>query len=102
MLCTVMDNDDEGNITIDGGLFYKAPYLVYLSPIDTEFHGSRYDIGYAVINTDTGVTEFCSPSLPDCIGHATHSAAALVFLLGHRPDQTTSEDVETSIFDDLE
>ena len=91
---------DKDNVTIEGGLFFKTPYLVYMTPIDSEYHGSRFSTGYAVLNTDTGVTEYCSPSLPDCIGHATHSAAALVFFLGHRPDPDGDGVVETTIFDE--
>lgn len=78
------------------GLFYKDPYLVYLSEIDVEYAGGRYEVGYAVLNTETGVVEFNSPSLPDCISLAAQSASALVFF-DKEPDK-----IETGFLDDEE
>lgn len=69
---------DNGPDEIEG-LYFRKPYLVYFSEISVHYAGADYDIGYAVINVDTGVTEFASPSLPDCISHAAHAAAALTF-----------------------
>jgi len=74
------------------GLFFKNPYLVFLGDIDVEYAGGRYEYGYSVLNTDTGVVEFNSPSLPDCISVAAQGAAALTFFSDkHNPDITLRE-----------
>ncbi len=72
------------------GLYYKDPYIVYLSEIEVDYAGAVYESGYKVLNTGTDVVEFMSPSLPDCISLATQSAAALVFFTA-----AENEDVET-------
>jgi hypothetical protein len=77
------------------GLFYKDPYIVYLSEIDTEYSGSHYEIGYVVMNTSTGVVEFQTPSFPDALSMANQSAAALVFFMSGKENE-----IDTSIFDD--
>lgn len=77
------------------GIFYKDPYLVFLSEIDVEYAGGRYEVGYSVLNTDTGVIEFNSPSLPDCISLAAQSAAALVFF-------NRDDGIDTSMLEDEE
>jgi hypothetical protein len=79
------------------GLFYKEPYLVFLGEIDVEYAGGRYAHGYSVLNTETGVVEFSSPSLPDCISLACQSSAALIFF----SDKGTSG-VDTSYLEDEE
>lgn len=80
------------------GLFWKDPYLVFLGEIDVEYAGGRYEWGYSVLNSETGVVEFNSPSLPDCISVACQSSAALTFFSDNKaPDIDTSglEDEET-------
>lgn len=76
------------------GLYYKAPYLVFLTEIDVLFSGATYDVGYGVLNTDTGVLEFQSPSLPDCLSMATQSAAAIKFF------EEKKRDIDTSFLED--
>jgi hypothetical protein len=76
------------------GLFFKNPYLVFLGDIDVEYAGGRYEYGYSVLNTDTGVVEFNSPSLPDCISVACQSSAALIFF-----NNKESPDIDTSGLD---
>ena len=80
------------------GLFYKDPYIVFLAEIECEYAGANYTLGYAVLNTETGVLEFQSPSLPDCISLANQSAGALKFY----SQDKTSPDVDTSFLEDEE
>jgi hypothetical protein len=61
-------------------LYYQHPYVVYLADdLDVEYAGGRYVVGYKVLNTDTGVIEFASPSYPDCLSVATQGASAIRF-----------------------
>lgn len=79
----------DSDTTIEG-IFYKDPYIVFLSEIEVNYAGADYVLGYGVLNTETGVLEFQSPSLPDCIGMASQSAAALDFFNKSSPEVDTS------------
>ena len=79
----------KADTTIEG-IFYKDPYIVFLSEIAVNYAGADYQLGYGVLNTDTGVLEFQSPSLPDAIGMASQSAAALHFFSNDEPNIDTS------------
>ena len=60
-------------------LYEQEPYVVYQAEIEVEYAGGNYEYGYMVLNTDTGIVEFMSPCLPDCMSVASNSSAGLNF-----------------------
>lgn len=59
-------------IVLDNPVFQNERYGVILGdfPGVVKFHGGEYTSGYCIINKDTGVTEVCTPQLPDAIAAA--------------------------------
>lgn len=79
-----MATTNDENETVDV-LYARPPYIVYEAEMEVEYFGGRYEHGYAVQNSETGVVEFQSPSLPECMQFATNGASAIAFFMSIDP-----------------